>query len=243
MSSSLCSPSNAACQAAIDHIIPALGVLTAAAISFSPWKAMMKAFNDKNLGSTNPIPYAILTLNSLSWMSYGLLVKDYYVAAPNILGLMMGLLDPRFVGTASNNGVRGGCGADGLLQFPLIGHLWYEQQPILRTRRPNVICMLIVDMNFPDVVRTRNSASLLWPLAVANLINGSLWAAYGVAIKDWFVIGPNIVGAVAAIVQLLLRAIFPQRALLTTVASNENLVMSKSSSDGDLSEKRTSSPA
>jgi hypothetical protein len=29
------------------------------------------------------------------------------------------------------------------------------------------------------VVKTRSSASLHWPLCLANLVNGALWAAYG----------------------------------------------------------------
>ena len=30
-----------------------------------------------------------------------------------------------------------------------------------------------------QVVRTRSSSSLHWPLCLANLVNGALWAAYG----------------------------------------------------------------
>ncbi|KAJ3093009.1 hypothetical protein HK102_013283 [Quaeritorhiza haematococci] len=66
-----------------------------------------------------------------------------------------------------------------------------------------------------DVIRTKNSASLLWPLGLANLITSLLWAAYGIAIKDWFIIGPNAVGILTGLVQLFLCVIFPRKPMVS----------------------------
>lgn len=48
------------------------------------------------------------------------------------------------------------------------------------------------------VLRTRNAASLYWPLCLMNLVNGSLWTAYGIAVTDYFIWVPNGIGAVLA---------------------------------------------
>lgn len=40
------------------------------------------------------------------------------------------------------------------------------------------------------VFAERDSSSLHWPLCTMNVINGLLWFAYGLAIKDWFVCLP-----------------------------------------------------
>lgn len=40
------------------------------------------------------------------------------------------------------------------------------------------------------VVAERDSSSLHWPLCTMNIINGMLWFAYGLALKDWFVALP-----------------------------------------------------
>jgi solute carrier family 50 protein (sugar transporter) len=62
-------------------------------------------------------------------------------------------------------------------------------------------------------VRTRNSASLFWPLSVMNTINGCLWTAYGFAVKDAFIYAPNAVGTVCGAIQLLLICSFPARVI------------------------------
>lgn len=48
------------------------------------------------------------------------------------------------------------------------------------------------------VIAERDSSSLHWPLCTMNIINGMLWFAYGLALKDWFVCLPvrGVCGAV-----------------------------------------------
>jgi solute carrier family 50 protein (sugar transporter) len=41
-----------------------------------------------------------------------------------------------------------------------------------------------------QVVAQRDSSSLHWPLCTMNVINGMLWFAYGLALKDWFICLP-----------------------------------------------------
>ena len=60
-----------------------------------------------------------------------------------------------------------------------------------------------------NVIRTRNASSLFWPLSTMNIINGTLWAAYGIAITDYFIWVPNAIGAVMAAVTLVLIWAFP----------------------------------
>jgi hypothetical protein len=40
------------------------------------------------------------------------------------------------------------------------------------------------------VLAERDSSSLHWPLSTMNIINGMLWFAYGLALKDWFICLP-----------------------------------------------------
>lgn len=40
------------------------------------------------------------------------------------------------------------------------------------------------------VIAERDSSSLHWPLCSMNIINGMLWFAYGLALRDWFVCLP-----------------------------------------------------
>eukprot|EP00956_Cyclotella_meneghiniana_P032605 scaffold90301_cov56-Cyclotella_meneghiniana.AAC.2 len=59
------------------------------------------------------------------------------------------------------------------------------------------------------VVSTKSSKSILTPLTLAQVVNTALWSVYGLAIGDRFVYGPNGVGLVFGLVQLLLKVRFP----------------------------------
>jgi Sugar efflux transporter for intercellular exchange len=61
------------------------------------------------------------------------------------------------------------------------------------------------------VLSTRDSSSLHAPLCAMNAINGALWFAYGLAVKDYFVAVPNGVGASFNAACVVLCVIFPPR--------------------------------
>lgn len=63
-----------------------------------------------------------------------------------------------------------------------------------------------------QVVRTRDSSSILPQLAVLSVINGSCWTLYGLlAAKNMFIAGPNAAGVLLALIQLALRALYPAK--------------------------------
>jgi solute carrier family 50 (sugar transporter) len=62
------------------------------------------------------------------------------------------------------------------------------------------------------VLQQRNSISIHIPTMVTNTLNGSFWAAYGVAILDPFIAVPNGIGASLGGIQILLCLLFPRRA-------------------------------
>jgi solute carrier family 50 (sugar transporter) len=62
------------------------------------------------------------------------------------------------------------------------------------------------------VLQQRNSISIHIPTMVTNTLNGSFWAAYGIAILDPFIAVPNGLGASLGGIQILLCLLFPRRA-------------------------------
>ena len=58
------------------------------------------------------------------------------------------------------------------------------------------------------VVKTQNAASLSWPAAGMNCINGSLWVLYGAALSDPFIYVSNGLGALLGLIQLSLLALY-----------------------------------
>ncbi|WIA32663.1 hypothetical protein OEZ86_003464 [Tetradesmus obliquus] len=76
------------------------------------------------------------------------------------------------------------------------------------------------------VVRSKDSSCIYLPTCIANLVNASLWVAYGIAVKDPFIWVPNGVGGVFAVLLILLCVIFPRKA--ATAATGQQGLLPKS---------------
>ena len=57
----------------------------------SPLQAVLKARRLHSLGTLNPVPYGITVVNCISWVSYSIIIKDYYVYFANCFGVILGL--------------------------------------------------------------------------------------------------------------------------------------------------------
>jgi len=60
------------------------------------------------------------------------------------------------------------------------------------------------------VLSTRDSASIHVPTMLTNTFNGCFWGIYGVAILDFFLAVPNLLGAGLGVVQIVLCVLFPR---------------------------------
>ena len=54
------------------------------------------------------------------------------------------------------------------------------------------------------VLTTRSAATIHVPTMLTNTFNGCFWGAYGVAIFDWFIAVPNVLGAALGAAQIAL---------------------------------------
>ena len=61
------------------------------------------------------------------------------------------------------------------------------------------------------VLKDRDSSSIHVPTMVTNTMSSSFWAAYGLAISDFYVAAPQIVGAGFGAIQIILCVGFPKR--------------------------------
>ena len=60
------------------------------------------------------------------------------------------------------------------------------------------------------VIKTRKCDSIHFQSLIANTLNSTLWAAYGIGITDPFVYAPCVLGLAFAVLQFILCAIFPR---------------------------------
>ena len=61
------------------------------------------------------------------------------------------------------------------------------------------------------VIKTRDASSINVPLATANLVSGSVWIVYGLALRDVYLWGPCTIGAPLGLLQILIKAFLRKR--------------------------------
>ena len=216
-----------------ESIAPKVGILTSSALYFAPTIAVYNAvFRDNDIGELNPLPLGIMSIVSVAWLAYGITSQDIYVTLSNIGGSIISiayvvgilpLLGKPQKGDGKNNnsqlrltqGVIMLGTAITLSMWTILGLKMKDTASFTLKQASGVLgtfasCLFILLCSSPlstisKVIKTKNSSSILGPLTTAQITNTLLWSIYGLAIKDLFVYGPNIVVCVLTVsVELVL---------------------------------------
>jgi solute carrier family 50 protein (sugar transporter) len=67
-----------------------------------------------------------------------------------------------------------------------------------------------------EVIKKRDSSSILLPLTLMNLLNAVLWTVYGIATRDPYVFVPNGIGGLLSLAQVALSLFYPAKASSTS---------------------------
>jgi len=185
--------------------------------------AVRAASKDESLGDLNPIPLAIMAISSVCWLVYGLSIQDPYVTLSNVPGCIASIwyitaVLPLVKGDQLKN-TQNIVVALSAITINLWTYLSLTHKSIVKVRSALGLfasALFIVLSASPlstikTVLSTRNSGSILTPLTFAQVTNTALWSAYGLAIKDKFVYGPNLTGLGFGLVQLVLKLSFPSK--------------------------------
>ncbi|EPZ32924.1 hypothetical protein ROZALSC1DRAFT_31310 [Rozella allomycis CSF55] len=203
----------------LGQIVPALGACISIFLFLSPMKAFMVHSTKYDF---NPLAAITMILNCLSWIFYGIFVKDIYIITPNVPGLTLSVwytVNVYHHGVA-NNPQRKYYDAIlvlGIFLILLVDSAIAPQLLDVAAAQTMAGYMCIIMLLFfyisplstlANCVKEKSAVSIHFGLSVASLVNGLLWTVYGIAIQDAFVYGPNFVGCLSASVQLLLKFIY-----------------------------------
>lgn len=216
-----------------ETLAPKVGVLTSTFLYFAPAATVLQAIKDDDIGSLNTLPLALMAIVSLSWLAYGVAGRNIYVALSNIFGCVgsigyvvgiLPLLSKRKSQLRTTQGVIL-AGAAALLSLWTYLGLSHAPAATISTSLGLFASALFIVLSgsplstIKTVVSNRDSSSILGTLMAAQVVNTALWSAYGVAIKDRFVWGPNMVGLGLGLVQLVLKLAFPAKKPQAAVAN------------------------
>eukprot|EP00879_Flechtneria_rotunda_P025880 GHRR01027535.1.p1 GENE.GHRR01027535.1~~GHRR01027535.1.p1 ORF type:complete len:294 (+),score=79.35 GHRR01027535.1:308-1189(+) len=161
--------------------------------------------------------------NSGSWILYGSLLRDYYVYCSNIAGILLGVYFALTCYKFANEKAQDLIKRVMLIYFAffiILGFVALAANFDFNSSKTlwgsTAVALLSIYYIAPlstvaKVLSQRDSSSLHWPLCSMNIINGLLWFAYGLAIKDWFLILPNGIGAAFNVFCLALCLVLPAK--------------------------------
>ena len=216
-----------------ETLAPKMGVMTSTGLYLAPAAAVFAARKANDIGQLNPIPLAVMSIVSVAWLAYGLTAYDPYVAICNLGGSVISALYVLTILPLLQNNPKTLRRTQTVLLAGMTTSLclwttlafwshdpWSTSNKFLsRTKIKSILGsfatgLFLVFSGSPlstinDVIKTQDSASILGSITIVQVVNTSLWSAYGFAIKDRFLWGPNIIGLGLGLVQLVLKLIFP----------------------------------
>jgi len=205
-----------------ETLAPKFGILSSTALYFAPAAAVLAAVRSDDIGDLNPLPLAIMSIVSIAWLTYGLSKRDLYVTLSNIAGcvgslayvvyLLPLLKSKKQLRQTQGVVVAGAASVLGLWTY--LGLSGASSARISTALGRFAACLFVILAGSPlttiqTVISTQDSSSILGSLTIAQVVNTFLWAAYGLAIRDTFVWGPNVAGLCLGLVQLALKLLFP----------------------------------
>ncbi|VDO38611.1 unnamed protein product [Onchocerca flexuosa] len=164
------------------------------------------------------VPFLMGVLGAAYWLRYGLIKMDYTMIAVNIFAAtLMGIyLTFYYFMTEKKLWISiEVCAVIFLISLMLLLVQLFGHGII---HPLGFTCMTFNILNFGAplaglkvVLRQRNCETLPLPLCIANLLVSSQWALYGVLISDIYIIIPNAIGMILAMIQIALFLVFPMK--------------------------------
>jgi len=207
----------------VTTLVPRIGILTSTLLYFSPFTAVRQASTNESLNDLNPVPLAIMAVSSLCWLVYGLSVRDPFVTLSNVPGsiasiwyvtAVLPLLKGAQLQTTQNIVVGLSALTINLWTWLALTNKSIEQVSSALGLFASALFIVLSGSplsTIKTVLSTKNSKSILTQLTFAQITNTALWSAYGLAIKDKFVYGPNMTGLGFGLIQLALKLLFPSK--------------------------------
>jgi len=186
----------------------------------SPLTTMSQIRADGTVGSRPLLPYSAMFVNGSTWVAYGLLAGHPAIWLANVPGALLGAA---YFATYVRYCPPGATHLPGTVTTHYLGAVAFlcavaaaslglpeDQAATVVGLMGNVIVLVMFGgplSAMKQVIKTQSTAALALPVAIATVVNCSLWTTYGALVTgDPYIWFPNSVGALFGIAQLALFA-------------------------------------
>jgi len=202
-------------SAPVAQVLSVAGPLCFFGLQTAGLKAVKTIKENKSVGDLSPLPFVSLVTNCVVWSTYGFLTNDPTVIIPNLSGLGFGLYYTYTFHKYSTYSLAKFYTAAGLVCLAVGGIIYYFPLEQAKSYVGYLGCSIaVLLMSSPlaamgTVIRTKSTASMPFAQSIATFFNAISWSGYGLLVaKDEVLVMPNVLGLLAAILQLSLFARF-----------------------------------
>jgi len=189
-------------------------------LSASPsFGAVLGIYRNRSVGRLPLLPYTAMVCNSVIWMFYGVTSKQFAVAAPNLLGLVLGLV---YCGvycwhapTDADWPHRRGLHLQAVVVAAMLC-LFSSKLPGTQGTKllggvgfgATIVMFAGPLASIRTVLNSKNTKSLPFGFTCAMTVNCALWTYYATVLADPVIFTANAIGLLLAMAQLSLFAHF-----------------------------------
>lgn len=160
------------------------------------------------------LPFLTTCLNNLGWLYYGLLKRDQTLVLVNVIGAILQILyiivflhytrqKKPFLSQTLFAGAVLACGWFYFSAFLPEGESRLNQLGL--TCSAITVSMYLSPLtDLVSIVRSGNVQCLSFPLTVATFLTSTSWVLYGLQLKDYYIVVPNLPGILTSIIRFYL---------------------------------------
>jgi len=184
-------------------------------------------FKNQSVNHLSPIPFLSMLVNGVYWSLYGDMKGDMTVFVPNFSSVIVGFICVIVYHIYSKYGIKSlyYCVSLGLIIVAIIYKIY--NLPDLLGYIGVVMAVLLMGSplaTLGTVLKEKSTAALPFYPSLMTFFNALSWSLYGLLVsKDPLIYGPNLLGLILAIIQLLLFVVFgfPSSIDISTAASKD----------------------
>jgi solute carrier family 50 protein (sugar transporter) len=192
----------------------------------------LKIIRRGNTSESSFFPLMVMFITSVLWSKYGLLKADANLVFVNFIGAVLGLvyIVIFYIYTHARKLINCQLVLGAVLLFPPLVYIrFFATNHDIAMLYMGYTCAAgsIISYGSPlsamaEVVSKRSTASMAFPLSLANFLVSAQWCMYGFLLKDLFIQVPNAIGVMLGIIQLSLFWKFPATSKTATMASHSD---------------------
>ncbi|GFS53121.1 sugar transporter SWEET1 [Trichonephila inaurata madagascariensis] len=179
-----------------------------------------RIWHKKSTCDISALPFLCGLMSCSIWLRYGLLIDDSALIVVNATGSTLQIL--YLMWYAKFNTSKGTYYKQLAIAISIIGFLYYYTTYYAEGEEARYVAGIsactagVLFMGSPlsamaHVLKTKNVDTLPFPMILSTFIMATLWLCYGVLTNDLFVQVPNFLGALLALSQLFLFAIYSHK--------------------------------